>query len=112
MWILRGHCAIAQDTTRATGNEAVLWIKRDDESAEPQHRVIAYVEGDVVVTADVPRGSSEAPQNRIQDATWLGHFVSTDRVTVQVDNPRPEPAVKPAIYRKALAPATAQIRRT
>jgi len=104
VWILRGSCAVAQGALRATGDEAVLWIKRDDNSADAQNRVIAYLDGNVLVgTGTVGQAPDEKPSNALADKTWLGEFTSSGNVVVRVTNPGAEPAVKPALYRRALA---------
>lgn len=104
VWVMRGHCAIAQGSLRASGEEAVVWIKRDEEEATPTNRVIAYLSGSVVVGSDlVPTQPGQKPTNGLVDKTWLGEFQSTGPITMGVADIGPEPLVKPAIYRRALA---------
>ncbi len=103
VWILRGHCVVAQGNQRATGEDAVIWIKRDDATADAQHRVIAYFDGDVTVTSGSAARPNYPPTNGLHDVDWLGEFTSSDSVLVRVANIGPEPPVKPALFRKALA---------
>lgn len=106
VWVLHGHCSVAQGELRASGNEAVLWIKRDqdDDSPEPANRVIAYFSGDVVVGSGATSQTvGGKPTNGIVDKTWFGEFQSTGPVAIGVTNPGGEPLIKPAIYRRALA---------
>ena len=104
VWILHGRAVVAQGDLRAAGDEAVVWIKHDEEAQDPKNRVIVYLDGNVLVgsgpSAEKP---GERPANSITDATWLGEFRSAQDVTVRVANAAPEPKVKPAIYRQALA---------
>ena len=87
----------------ATADEAVLWIKRNVDGADTMNRVIAYFDGNVVVSdgATAPQ-PGKPPTNGIECPTWLGQFYSSKDVTVGIADPGPEPTVKPALFRKAL----------
>ena len=108
VWVLHGHCVVAQGMQRATADEAVLWIKRSVDGADAMNRVIAYFDGNVVVSdgATAPQ-PGKPPTNGIECPTWLGQFYSSKDVTVGIADPGPEPTVKPALFRKALRRATA-----
>jgi hypothetical protein len=104
VWVLHGHCVVAQGLQRATASEAVLWIKRATDGEDAMNRVIAYFEGDVVVSdGAAPAQPGQPPTNGIEAQTWLNEFYSSTDVVVGVADPGPEPAVKSALYRKALA---------
>jgi hypothetical protein len=98
VWILEGHCYINQGLTTARSNEAALWVKRSGEFGSRQNEVITYLEGDVKI--DYQRAGFPY---QLTDGSWLGEFSSISPIEVNVPSPQPEPAVKPDVYRNALA---------
>ena len=98
VWILHGHCFLSQGLTTARSNDAVLWIRRGGEFGNRQNLVITYLEGNVRI--DYQRAGFPY---QLTDSSWLGEFFSISPIEVRVQNPQPEPAVKPDVYRNALA---------
>ena len=104
VWLLGGGLRIEQGRTRATGREAVLWIDRTANGPDGGEKVIAYLEGDVEV-ATAARGTSPFGQEDAARATagqWLGRFFTVASVRLTVPSPQPEPALKPALYHRAV----------
>ena len=77
----------------ARSREAVLWIDRAEATERRQHKVIAYLEGDVEVVLDRRPG---AP--RLTDQTWLGRFFSSAGVQVRAATTAGKPDMLPPIY--------------
>lgn len=97
VWVLRGNCRVMQDTTIARGDEAVLWVKRSGDLGSREHRVIAYIEGNVAIVAQ-----HDDHDARLEDASWFGDFFSTTAVQIGVGDRQGEPHVKPAVYEHAI----------
>lgn len=96
-WLLHGRCEIRQGASRATADEAVVWIELG-RYGERRTLATVYLEGNVSL-GSTPDGRV----SNIGQASWLGTFYSAAPVEVQVANPGPEPALKPDIYGRALA---------
>ncbi|MBI2824542.1 MAG: hypothetical protein HYX69_07645 [Planctomycetia bacterium] len=104
VWILRGRCSVSQGAVSATSREAVLWIKRGEQFGQENNRVIAYMEGDVVVARGTNLSkSAQGGNSEIHDETWLGTFNSIAPISLRLPAPGPEPNPKPTVYRNALA---------
>jgi hypothetical protein len=91
VWVLQGDCLIQQGNGYARSREAVLWIDRADATDRRQHKVIAYLEGDVEVA---PRPGAAS----LKDQTWLGRFFSSRGVEVRAAAIAGKPDALPAIY--------------
>jgi hypothetical protein len=97
VWLLRGNCQIVQGADRALAQEAVLWIDRAAATSQSQSKVIAYLEGHVVLEF-YRRG---APV-RASDWSWLGRFVTGRSVEVRAAAVAGRPDVLPATYQRAM----------
>jgi hypothetical protein len=93
VWALRGDCVIRQGTGYASCREAVLWIDRTTADDRREHKIIAYLEGDVKVVPDGRPGAG-----RLTDSTWLGRFYSTAGVEVRPAETAGKPERLPDIY--------------
>ena len=93
VWLLRGGCVIQQGGGSARSREAVLWIDRAEATEHRQHKVIAYLEGDVEITLDRRPGAG-----RLTDRAWLGRFHSSTDVQVRAGARAGKPEVLPPIY--------------
>lgn len=114
--MLRGDCHIDQGDVSARGSDAVLWIDRAEAYSGRPSKVIAYVEGDVVVDfgrRGDPHSISRRETERLQDRSWLGRFHTTAGIDLAVPVTGPvgnslqgaggvEPQVKPAIFERGL----------
>ena len=134
VWLLRGGCSISQGSTHTQSREAVLWIEQAPPYDTRPTKVIAYLDGEVLI--DYPQNSaaneegvasfskqiwerqavSQQARGRMTDANWFGRFYSHAPLEMRVPRPDPEPRVKPAIYHRAMArfspPNTGAIQRT
>lgn len=98
VWLLRGNCQISQGSSIARARQAVLWIARQSSMEQGRTKVIAYLEGDVLVDAN-PRD----PHGRLTDESYLGRFLTDADAKVEVQYALGEPTNKPAIYARGLA---------
>jgi len=103
VWWLRGHCVVSQETTTAIGDEAIVWVMRDEMSGKRMTRVISYLEGEVTVSQGERPKPGERPTNGLQDRRWIGRFYSSLPVQNKIASPGGEPATKPALFDRALA---------
>jgi hypothetical protein len=60
VWVLRGGAEIKQGSTAAKSDEAVLWVDRAEAFSERPSKVIAYLEGHVVIDFG-PGGDLQTP---------------------------------------------------
>jgi len=97
VWALRGDCRIAQGTSFAHSDEAVLWIDRADPASSGQGKIIAYLEGGVEV--ELHRDGEKAAMT---DRAWLGRFYTAGEIRLQVPYVAGEPDVKPAVYHRGM----------
>ena len=97
VWVLEGACRISQGPMTAQSDQAVVWISREGPPELMQHRVVAYLEGSV----HVQYARSGAAAAVIEDESWFGEWVSAAPLDVRVAQQRGEPAVRPAVYRRA-----------
>lgn len=101
---LRGDVSIDQSPIRATANEAILWVEAPNDDVGKQHKVIVYLEGNVVIDlarAGPDHATTGASSDRIVDQQWLGRFftsstVDLNRVTVSLGND-----LRPGIFSRA-----------
>jgi len=130
VWLLGGECTIHQGANRCRSRDAVLWIKRDErtpaalpdegeqdeQAAEPpQHKVIAYLEGNVQIEAGRREQTFQQPRNVGGERGWLGRFHSRSLQFRTPRRPGPEPPLKPTVYQNGMAardPDAEGIRRT
>jgi hypothetical protein len=92
VWVLSGDCVIRQAGNQAQCREAVLWIDRAGPTESRPHKVIAYLEGDVVMS------SHDGGGVRLTDQTWFGRLESTAAVEVRPATVASKPGSLPAIY--------------
>ncbi|HEU5432829.1 MAG TPA: hypothetical protein VFU81_14275, partial [Thermomicrobiales bacterium] len=142
VWLLGGECTIHQGANRCRSRDAVLWIKRienqpadlageqeldereqdardaarDDEPAapKPQHKVIAYLEGNVQIEAGRREQTFQQPRSAGGERGWLGRFYSHS-IKFRTPRPGPEPPLKPTVYQNGMAardPAAQGVRQT
>ena len=111
VWVLRGNCRIDQGTGSARSKEAVLWIDRAGATDRRRSKVIAYLEGDVVIGWD-----RQVDAARMTDKTWFGRLYSGAPVEVHVAKVAGRPDVMPAAYQRGTQrrqpPPAGVIRRT
>jgi hypothetical protein len=98
VWVLRGNCRIVQGASTAGSRQAVLWIDRNNDMGGGRYKVIAYLDGNVLL--DLVRDGS---RSRLTDQSWLGRFYSDRGVNVRVAEVSPAPDPKPTIYYTASA---------
>ncbi|MFO0897973.1 MAG: organic solvent tolerance protein OstA [Pirellulales bacterium] len=102
VWLLEGSCAVKHGRTLARGEQAVLWIDRKCEEPDGPIKVIAYLDGQVVVDYLDEKGLSD-PTARVKDSQWLGRFYARYEPELRVPAPAGEPNLKPEIYHRAVA---------
>lgn len=126
VYLLRGHCVVGQGYNVCRARDAVVWVLRGDATEkkplteetpdaaqggiELQHvlaqkkpnKVIAYLEGDVQIDGGRTPLCRQRPLQASNDRGWLGHFLSTSALRIDVPQPQGEPSVKPAFYQNAL----------
>ena len=81
---LRGNVNVKQQQLSASGNEAILWVEAptgNDPQAE--HKIIAYIEGQVEVSLPRMDAGPNSGSDRIVDEVWLGRFFT--RTTVDLN---------------------------
>jgi hypothetical protein len=98
VWLLQGNCEIRQGRHTARAQESVVWIERNEPTSHEPSRVIAYLEGQVVV--DSNRQGAKA---HLVDQTWLGRFQTAGSIDVDVAQAGPPPGDAPPIYQRAMA---------
>lgn len=101
-YLLRGHCVVAQGYNVCRSRDAVVWVLRGDGSEKKPNKVIAYLEGDVQIDGGRTPLTRQRPLGAANDRGWLGKFLSTSQLRIEVPQPQGEPAVKPAFYQNAL----------
>jgi lipopolysaccharide export system protein LptA len=94
VWVLRGNCYLQQGSQRIRGNEAVLWIERQNAN---ETKVIAYFEGSV----KLDRRGATGPINAVQPS-WLGRFSTMRDLQPQIAQVAGEPTVMPPIYQRGM----------
>ncbi|MCC6125237.1 MAG: LPS-assembly protein LptD [Pirellulales bacterium] len=97
VWILRGNCFLQQGDQRARCREAVLWIEPANRQNQNQNKVIAYLEGDVLL-----EGRGKAGPLRISEQAWLGRYSTTSKIQPNVRQTAGEPAVMPPIFQRGM----------
>lgn len=102
VWLLEGDCVIAQGDNRASGNEAVVWVREEGEIGERVYQVTVYLEGNVALEY-----RREGGRDRLTDQRWLGVWQSSGNLEVRVSDPGGEPSPKPPVFERALAQRTA-----
>ena len=80
---LRGGVKIRQQQMQAVAGEAILWVEIPVDAESDVHKVIAYLEDQVVI--DLPRSGVVHAQtgvatDRIVDERWLGRFFTRQTV--------------------------------
>lgn len=103
VWLLRGRCTVKQGFNTCRAQDAVLWITRGNPATQKPAKVIAYLEGDVQIEAGRKADVRQASLPVRNERGWLGRFYSTAKVEIHTPRPRPEPAVKPAVWANAVA---------
>ena len=80
---LRGAARIKQGRITAAANEAILWVEKPTAGESEIHKVIAYLEDQVVVElprAGEPHLVTGAATDRIVDEKWMGRFFTLETV--------------------------------
>jgi hypothetical protein len=98
VWLLRGNCRITQGDASSEAREAVVWIDHARALERRPSRVIAYLEGDVVVDAGRRLGAA-----RLTDQSWLGRYYTSDAVRVSAAQVAPRPGAMPPVYQRGAA---------
>jgi hypothetical protein len=101
VWLLEGSCAVKHGRTLARASQAVLWIDRKCEEPDGPIKVIAYLDGQVVVDY-LDEGGLPDPEARVKDQQWLGRFYTRYEPEMRVPTPAGEPSLKPEIYHRAV----------
>ncbi|HVA48904.1 MAG TPA: hypothetical protein VNH11_21235 [Pirellulales bacterium] len=141
VYLLRGHCVVAQGHNVCRARDAVVWVKTGDRiepkpgdgtekmpadstrlapisstfnagdateqkpgdgTEKKRTKVIAYLEGDVQIEAGRRPRARQGPLGASNDRGWLGRFLSTAPVEIDIPRPQGEPTVKPAFYENAV----------
>jgi len=102
---LLGNIRIQQQQVTASANEAILWVETPDDSPDRQYKIIAYLEGQVVI--DLKRegaahDATGASSDRIVDEVWLGRFFTGGTVDLN-QTAQPLETEPPAIFARAQA---------
>jgi hypothetical protein len=99
---LRGLAKIQQFPITATADEAILWVETPSEATGQEHKIIVYLEGNVVVELN-QADPAQAASDRIVDSSWLGRFFT--RATVDLDQVTRSlgDQAQPAIFDRARA---------
>jgi hypothetical protein len=103
VWVLRGACEIAQGEQRTRSREAVLWVDRAEPMSGKSSRILAYLEGDVVVERDragEPHQRTGRSSDSLRAADWLGRFYTSTEIVIDAPVTGFEPQIKPAIYER------------
>jgi hypothetical protein len=96
---LFGSVRVQQVNTVAEADEAILWVERPSVSGNGIHKIIAYLEGQVVI--EIPRPGDPhdltgSAVDRIVDEQWQGRFFTRHTVNlnrVAQDSSRPAPPI-------------------
>ncbi len=96
VWVFQEGCRIQQGLSFAQGRQAVLWIDRASLLDPGRSKVIAYLEGDVVV--DVRQGTARAT---LSEPSWMGRFYTSAAVQVQAATVEGQPPSPPPVYQHA-----------
>ncbi|MGA2616268.1 MAG: hypothetical protein ABSF26_01585 [Thermoguttaceae bacterium] len=96
VWLLR-NCHIVQGADLAQAREAVLWIDYATTASPQPSKVIAYLEGDVVL-----RTGQQGTIARLADQKWFGRFYTLRSVQVSCGMVAGRPDVLPGIYQRGM----------
>jgi lipopolysaccharide export system protein LptA len=106
---LAGSVRLQQGNLTATSDEAILWVEKNNELDDHPRKVIVYLEGQVVLERQHPRGfygeeaSASSGVDRMVDERWLGRLLTS--ATLDLDR-RIEPLgerAPPAIFQRSVA---------
>jgi hypothetical protein len=106
VWVLRGGVDIKQGSTAAKSGEAVLWIDRAEAFSERPSKVIAYLEGNVVIDfgqGGDPQMPAASRKRRLEDRSWLGRFHTTSGIEISSPAAGDGQQVQPAIFERGIA---------
>ena len=106
VWLLEGNCLIEQGPTAARSRQAVLWVKQGESTGRSPTKVIAYLEGGIVMDyrRSGPGDSAQQPlAGRATDSRWFGRFYTRMPIQMRVPAAGGEPAVKPVVYQRGMA---------
>lgn len=114
---VRGNAEVRQQDIFAAANEAIIWVELPSvdpadfyatDAASKPHRVIVYMENDVIVELD-SRGAvndhSGGRRDRIEDQQWLGQLVTRSTVDLGTATFALPANQRPPIYASALMSA-------
>ena len=98
VWVLHGACFVNQGLLYTRSQDAVVWVRRDDNSSQGRHQATIYLEGAVSIdqqvatsvpgewgkpaSAGAPKPPSSAP--RLTADTWLGNLFTDQEPQVRV----------------------------
>ncbi len=96
---LQGAARVQQLKTIASATEAILWVEKPSFSQNGIHKIIAYLEGQVVIEIPrrgAPHALTGAQVDRIVDERWQGRFftrqtVDLDRTAIDLGSRSPPP---------------------
>ncbi len=97
-WILSGNVLIKQGLASAQAHDAVIWIDRTSTVERGRNKIIAYLEGNVVLDAGRARS-----RTHVSDRNWLGRFYTDGEVEVHAVREVEPPAQTPPIYQRAMS---------
>ncbi len=106
VWHLHGHFHLRQGSVRAASHEAILWVERAAPLSGTSSKVIAYLEGNVVVEngdLGMRQQSAGQPPSRLTDQTWFGRFHTIFDIEITAPLSVPASPVMPAIYHRGSA---------
>lgn len=97
-WWLRGDCRIEQGSTSVRCDEAVVWVVPEELAEERCHKLIAYLEGNVVMVRGAGSGGAQ-----LADRAWFGRFYSLHPIRPTAASVFGPPVAMPPIVGRALA---------
>jgi hypothetical protein len=106
IWVLRGAVEIAQGSTSAQSDEAVLWIDRAEAYSSQPSKIIAYMEKHVrVVNArdSEPSGAAHQRGQTLTDHAWLGRFYTMAGIELSAPSTTMDSQVQRAMYERSIA---------
>ena len=109
VWVLTGSCRLQQLQVTATGQQTVLWIDRTPANASEPRKVIAYLEGQVAVSAvrnDTKVGDGDSAST-LQAEHWTTRLYTSQPLQLQAPVMPGSLPAKPEIYPRALKRAFA-----
>ncbi len=105
VWLLDGACRIRQGDTEAQSDQAVLWVDQSPPESGVPTKIIAYLEGKVLIDFG-HRGAAHRATGKsartLEDDTWLGRFFTLGQIDYRLPVIEGEPSVKPAVFQRGV----------